>query len=139
MQKHNPASSAKAIFSAADGMIAQAVETAHVFAADAALSKADAARLAVLVEELIANICDHGGCDSCDVINLQLSAADGAICILIDDPGRPFDPTTAEANEAIPERGGGAGIALVRAWASDFRYERRDGRNYTRVILSADV
>jgi serine/threonine-protein kinase RsbW len=139
MHEHTPALTAKAIFSAGAGMIAQAVETAHAFAADAVLSKGDAARLAVLVEELIANVCDHGGCESCDTVSLSLSANDRSIGIEMDDPGRAFDPTAAEMNGTVPERGGGAGIALVRAWASDFRYERRDGRNYTSVVISRDV
>jgi serine/threonine-protein kinase RsbW len=139
MHEHNPGPTAKARIPAGEGMIAQAVETAHLFAADASLTKGDAARLAVLVEELIANVCDHGGCESHDVVNLALSVGEEAIHIAIDDPGIAFDPTDFGPDAPIPERGGGAGIALVRAWASEFRYERRDGRNFTTVIVSRDV
>lgn len=139
MHEHNLTLTANATFVAGEGMIADAVDAANAFAAEAGLAKGDAAKLAVLVEELVANVCDHGGCERGDVVGLTLSADPGHMAIELDDPGIAFDPTAATRDGAIPERGGGAGIALIRAWASDFRYERRDGRNFTRVILSRDV
>ena len=49
--------------------------------------------------------------------------------LTIADSGAAFDPTTAGQEDIIPERGGGAGLALVRNWASSFRYERAEGRD----------
>jgi len=41
----------------------------------------------------------------------------GRVGIRLVDPGRPFDPRTAQPNRELAARGGGVGIEIVRAWA----------------------
>ncbi len=56
----------------------------------------------------------------------------------VEDDGRPFNPLDKEP-PAIPasleEAGvGGWGIPIVRAFADDLSYERRDGRNRLTIV-----
>lgn len=112
------------------------VEAARLFGIDTSLDAADAARLAIIVEELVANLADHGGLDPADEIELGLSrGADGAIALILVDEGTAFDPRTADADAAIPDRGGGAGLNLVRAWATIVDYRRDGGRNHTLLSI----
>ena len=53
------------------------------------------------------------------------------------DNGAPFDLRLApEPGELPPERGGGAGLALVRAWAQVETYARVDDRNRLELWLN---
>lgn len=88
------------------------------------------ARLAIVVEELIANIVEHGRMPATDRIAVSLALAETAIRIEVDDSGQFHDPRTIDENEDLPpDRGGGAGLRLVRAWSTILAYDRVDGRN----------
>ena len=91
--------------------------------------------MAIVVEELVTNLYEHGGLGANDVFELELSATDDAICLLLLAPGDEFDPGGAQPDTAVPERGGGAGLKLVRAWADRIDYQREDGRNRLAVLL----
>lgn len=108
---------------------------ARAFALDHALPVDRAARLAILVEELVLNLVEHGGVDAAGEIELALSLEDGAIEILLADTGAPFDLREAAPGGAIPERGGGAGLDLVRAWAEIVDYRSADGWNHLRLRM----
>lgn len=114
----------------------ESVEAARLFGIDTGLAAADAARLAIVVEELVVNLVDHGGMDPADAIELGLSRGpDGVIALVLIDEGAVFDPRTSDADAAIPERGGGAGLNLVRAWATIVDYRSEGGRNRTEVSI----
>lgn len=85
------------------------------------------ARLAILVEELVMNLFDHAGVAAGERIELGLVREDDGVRIVLVDPGVPFDPRESgeDAGADVPARGGGAGLALVRAWAEiiDYRSE----------------
>jgi len=49
------------------------------------------------------------------------------------DAGVPFDPRRAPDEGPNLERGGGAGLALIRGWSEIEDYRRRRGRN--RLVL----
>ena len=51
------------------------------------------------------------------------------------DPGKPFDPESEMRDREIPARGGGAGLKLVRAWASQIDYQTSEGLNRLSVRL----
>ncbi|MBC7521617.1 MAG: ATP-binding protein [Sandarakinorhabdus sp.] len=117
--------------------VAQAVAAAHAFAASAALPAETAARLAIVVEELVANLVDHADLPACAELELTLARAGARIAITLVDPATPFDPRSDAPSPAIPERGGSAGLALVRAFARIDGYDRDGDRNLLRLSMPA--
>ncbi|RVT91077.1 ATP-binding protein [Sphingomonas crocodyli] len=103
----------------------QAVTLARAFGETHGLSRDSAARVAILVEELVINLFDHGGLVAGDIVEIGLVREGAAVRLLLIDPGAPFDPREAATDAAIPDRGGGAGLALLHAWAEilDYRAE----------------
>lgn len=87
----------------------------------------------MIVEEWVANLVEHGGLPSGDRIGLRLAARPGRVRLTFTDAGRPFDPRRATFAGPDPDRGGGAGLELIRAWSRIASYARRQGRN--RLIL----
>nr|WP_232307140.1 ATP-binding protein [Sphingomonas sp. Y57] len=114
------------------------VDAVHGFCAEAGLDGSDVARLAIIVEELVTNLIEHGGAGAAEAIELSLAWRDeGAVALVLSDGGGAFDPREAPHDVAIPDRGGGAGLNLVRAWASILDYRSEGGRN--RMELSIPV
>lgn len=109
------------------------VEAAQAFGIDRALALDHAARLSIIVEELVFNLVEHGQVGEEGLVELVLTHENGVVGIALSDSGVAFDPRDAESEEEIPERGGGAGIDLVRAWAEIVDYETGAGRN--RLLL----
>ncbi|WP_340315323.1 ATP-binding protein [Rhizorhabdus argentea] len=109
------------------------VSSTHAFSEACGLQEKQAARLAIVVEELVFNLVEHGGVDEQGVIELVLTRQDGVVSIALSDTGVAFDLRDAHPEEVIPDRGGGAGIDLVRAWADIVDYGSHGGRN--RLIL----
>ena len=110
-------------------------DATQAFVAEHALPAGDAARLSIIVEELACNLSDHGEIGADGFVELVLVHEPGAIAIMLSDSGVAFDLRSAESGEAIPERGGGAGIALVRAWAEIVDYASEPGRNRLRLRM----
>jgi serine/threonine-protein kinase RsbW len=113
----------------------EATRAARGFARSANIDDADAARLAIVVEELVTNLYDHGGLTADDFFEIELSATDTTISLVLIDFGKAFDPNLATVDRAIPERGGGAGLKLVRAWASRAEYQATGSQNRLTVLL----
>ncbi len=111
----------------------QMVEAAQAFGIDRALALDHAARLSIIIEELVYNLVDHGEVGEDGLIELVLTHEDGVVGIALSDTGVAFDLRAAESEEEVPDRGGGAGIDLVRAWAEIVDYERAGDRN--RLLL----
>jgi serine/threonine-protein kinase RsbW len=115
--------------------VGDAVAAARGFAETCELASQDIARLCIVVEELIANLYDHGGLTDADQVELRLAAEPDGIRISIADHGTPFDPRTVPPNPERPDRGGGAGIELVRAWARILSYEVTSEGNRIELLL----
>ena len=117
--------------------IGLALASAQQFAAAAGLAPTPSRRLAIIVEELVANLRDHAGVGDADSIEMHLSQyVDGVMLVLI-DPAAPFDPRLAPAPANLPpESGGGVGLALVRAFAASIDYDRTAGRNRLTVHIT---
>lgn len=113
--------------------VGRALALVHAFVGQAGLSRDEAGRLAIIVEEWIANVVEHGAPLPDSRIGLRLARGAGAIRITMTDAGRPFDPRKATFENANLERGGGVGLELMRAWSRVLVYERRAGRN--RLVL----
>jgi anti-sigma regulatory factor (Ser/Thr protein kinase) len=116
--------------------IVAALEATERFAAREALSPSAAARLLIVVEELVSNALRHGSEGRAVTVELALAHPDGQVRLDFADDGAPFDPG-AERPFAGPDRdsGGGVGLALIRAWAGEIAYARERGLNRVRVIL----
>ncbi len=110
---------------------------ARAFAADTGLSSTASDHLAVLVEEWIANVVEHGGPQAESRIVLSLSLSGAIVQMTVSDAGRAFDPRTAIFRGPNAERGGGAGLAMIAALSRVAGYERRGGRN--RLLLEMPI
>ena len=99
------------------------------------LTEDELARLSIIVEELVTNLYEHGGVDQDQAVELEFLSEPGAIRIAIRDPGTPFDPRSATTVRQRPERGGSAGIDIVRAWAVFVDYEATKDGNRLELLL----
>ncbi len=114
----------------------QAIAAARGFAAAAALPDAVGHRLCVIVEELVLNLYEHGGVDAAACVELVLARRGAEVSLVLEDPGHFFDPRAAEGpSELPPERGGGAGIALVQAWSRVLAYDASGGVNRLELLI----
>lgn len=113
--------------------MARAIAFARRFAETSGLPADNADRLAVIVEEWAANIVEHSGAPAGSRIVLRLERVGEGVRITVSDAGVAFDPRTVTDQGPNLERGGGAGIALIRAWCEIEAYRRRAGRN--RLVL----
>jgi anti-sigma regulatory factor (Ser/Thr protein kinase) len=99
------------------------------------LSEDELARLCIIIEELLANLYDHGGVSAEHDVELNLASEPGGIRITLFDPGTRFDPRSAPRPPEEPERGGGAGIDIVRAWAEFVDYRATDAGNRLELLF----
>ena len=115
--------------------VSQAADAARAFGNSQWLDEDELARLCIVIEELVANLFDHGGLQDEDEIELGLASDPGGIRVSIFDRGTPFDPWAASPRIERPTRGGGAGIELVRAWAQLLGYRSTAEGNWLEILL----
>jgi anti-sigma regulatory factor (Ser/Thr protein kinase) len=115
--------------------LGDAIAWTRRYAADQGLAEHDQARLCIIVEELVTNLCEHGICERDREIAIELARRDMSVDLLIEDNGVPFDPRTVTGAAAIPARGGGAGLNLVRSWSDIVGYDSGGGRNRLQLSL----
>ena len=122
----------------ADGSaVARALGVARAFCDQAAIEADAADRLAIVVEEWIANVTEHGDARPRSRIVLRLARTEALVVLVVTDAGQPFDPRDATFEGPDLERGGGAGLELIRAWSRIAAYGRRAGRN--RLVLEMPI
>ena len=112
----------------------QANLAARNFGDRAGIDEGDRSRLAIVVEGDPDRVWRVVLTDE-DVFEIELSAADAHIRLVLIDPGRAFDPRLVPDDDAIPSRGGGAGLKLVRTWASEIDYQIVGPHNRFAVAL----
>lgn len=140
MDYNNPVIAIESRFPADDGAVRKALESARDFAGRVACGGDTEARLCIIVEELVANLIEHGNAPPESEIMLELAAIGSDIGLTLSDEAVPFDIRAAEIPANIPpERGGGAGISLVLSWARVIDYVRVDGRNVLTLVISSHV
>lgn len=118
--------------------LAEAASFAHRFCTRHRIDRSLELKLALVLEELIANTVEHGfGVDSDAPIRVALRASDaGGVSVLYEDTAPRFDPlahdagTPAGVDDPFDARPlGGLGIHLVGRLVTDARYAYEDGRN----------
>ena len=122
------------------GDLPLAQRSADQLVADHGIDGDAAYALRLAIEELGSNVIRHGFDDK-DVhdISLRLSVLPGFIELVIEDDGRPFDPSqprhlkTPESLEKAPT--GGMGLSLVSEIAGPIEYQRINARNRTTVRI----
>jgi anti-sigma regulatory factor (Ser/Thr protein kinase) len=117
---------------AVHSVVRTACEDARLFADAADLSANDAARLCIIVEEIVTNIFEHGGSPFAEV-SLELDR--DCVHIALVDAGKSFDPRSRPMEPATTGVGGGAGLALVRGWAKVLGYDSAAGRNRLELLM----
>ncbi|WP_197422636.1 MULTISPECIES: ATP-binding protein [unclassified Phenylobacterium] len=115
------------------GAVGRALAATRTFCLQAGLGRDAAERLVIVVEEWVANVLEHGAPPPGSRIGLRLAQRSDAIRITMTDAGCPFDPRRQGFDGPNLERGGGAGLELLRAWSRVAAYGRRAGRN--RLVL----
>jgi anti-sigma regulatory factor (Ser/Thr protein kinase) len=126
----------KRIHVAGPTALGDAIASTRLYALELELNARDLARLCIIVEELITNLCEHGVCESDRVITLELFRLPSGLRLVFEDNGASFDPRTVSAADDMPQRGGGAGLRLVRAWSEIIGYESGDGGNRLELMLT---
>src|ERR1700743_1726346 len=91
-------------------------------------------RLEVLFEELVTNTIRHGfKPHSAQTIHVRVERKAGAVELVFEDDGEPFNPLDAAMPEAFTDiesaRIGGLGIPLIVKLSSALRYERLTGES----------
>jgi anti-sigma regulatory factor (Ser/Thr protein kinase) len=117
--------------------VARALGVARRFCEGAGVGPDCADRLAVIVEEWVVNIVEHGQPRPGSRIALSLVREPACVRLVVTDAGAFFDPRDAVFEGPNLERGGGAGLELIRHWSRITDYGRRAGRN--RLVLEMPV
>jgi anti-sigma regulatory factor (Ser/Thr protein kinase) len=115
--------------------VVDACEAAREFGASQWLEEDELARLCILIEEWMANLYDHAGLSTKDEVLLAIACEPAGLRITIVDPGKPFDPRDVSAQIERLERGGGAGIGIMRAWAEFAGYEVTPAGNQLEMLM----
>jgi len=114
----------------------RAVELVRGFCTDHSLAPAQSAKLAILVEEAVTNIYEHGQVEGPRVGWVMLGGDAAGVHICLADNCAPFDPRSfVESDQPNMERGGGAGLSMIRAWAEIVDYRQEDGFNLLELVL----
>jgi serine/threonine-protein kinase RsbW len=111
------------------------------FCARHGITRDDALRLTLIVEELFTNSVEHGYGGECDaMIDVALTAGADDVTLIYEDAAPAFNPLSrapippAElAAPAEARKVGGLGIYLIQQLVASARYTREDGRNRVRV------
>ncbi len=121
-----------------EGAIGEAVDAARAFGLAQRLADDDLARLCVVVEELIANLYDHGGVTEQDEVQFALASDPAGVRVSIIDGGTAFNPWS-DPIAAGNGQGGGAGVRLIRAWAQLIRYHSSDDGNQLELLVPVEA
>jgi serine/threonine-protein kinase RsbW len=92
----------------------------------------------IAVDEAITNIIMHGELVEENKIRLKCEKRGDRVKIVIEDEGKPFDPTTTEnpdLNAPLEEREmGGLGVYFIKKSMDEVNYDFKDGKNILTMI-----
>ncbi|MEP3421798.1 MAG: ATP-binding protein [Erythrobacter sp.] len=117
--------------------ILEALQFARDFLRESCLDERARVKAAIIVEELVSNCLHHGDPNKDIALWLSLENSGDGVQLHIEDDGGRFDPTQApEVVGPDPKTGGGVGLAIVAAWASDITYARTNGCNALSMTIT---
>src|SRR5271166_1033585 len=92
------------------------------------LSRAVINLVSLSLEEIVTNIVVHGYDRQPGNLSIELHYDRGVFSIVIEDKGKPFDPTQAQkppkGDTLMSRSEGGIGLLLVKKLMDDIRYQR---------------
>jgi serine/threonine-protein kinase RsbW len=125
----------------ADSAAMRQVDTfVGAFVRDQGIAADEAARILILLEELLTNLMKYGYQDRAEPGEAEIAIAlDGSrLEIEFIDDGCAFDPFAApppNLDEPLEDRQvGGLGVHILRSMTEEARYERRNDRNVIRLV-----
>jgi len=97
--------------------------------------------LQLCLEEAVANVIMYSGAPDEAPISIEIMPDKGGATVVVEDSGRPFDPTRlpprVKPASLDESRIGELGVHLMRQYSNSIRYERVDSRN--RLTLTFDA
>jgi len=115
------------------------LDEVEAFGEAAGLPPRPTQHLALVVEELAANVAMHAAGATRLLVEVRL--ANGALHLLVEDDGPAFNPLSATPpvlDAGVEERDiGGLGVHFVRTLTRQAAYERRDSLNRLTALLDA--
>ena len=90
------------------------------------------------LEEIVSNIVQHGYERQPGELSIELHYDGRAFSVVIEDGGKPFDPTRASApptgDTLASRREGGLGLLLVKSLMDDIIYQRAGAFNRLKLV-----
>jgi anti-sigma regulatory factor (Ser/Thr protein kinase) len=130
----------------ADAAALSRVETfVTAFAAEHGIDGDEAARVLIVLEELLTNFQKYGHPSEAEpgVADVRLSLDGARLTIEFVDDGAPFDPLARQAPDldlSLDERPvGGLGIHILRALTDEARYVRSESGNVVRLVRNVSL
>ena len=118
--------------------VSELLDALEAYAEVAGIPPSISARLALVAEEVTANVAMHA--KGATYFELRVTPGPQAMNLMIEDDGPEYDPLARPAPDieaALDERDvGGLGVHLVKKLTQDARYQREDGLNRLRCSLS---
>lgn len=117
--------------------VSELLDALEAYAEATELSPAIAARLALIAEEVAANVAMHA--TGASFFALQVTPLPAGLGLCLEDDGPEYDPlarTAPDTTAELEERDvGGLGVHLMRELTRDARYERAAGMNRLVCLL----
>jgi serine/threonine-protein kinase RsbW len=111
--------------------VSELLDALEAYAEEAGIAPGIAARLALVAEEVAANVAMHA--EGASFFELRVTPVPGRLSLCIEDDGPEYDPlarATPDVGASLEDREvGGLGVHLVRELTEDARYDRADGLN----------
>lgn len=111
--------------------VAELLDALEAYAEAAGISPGISARLALVAEEVAANVAMHA--TGATFFELRVIPGPLALDLAIEDDGPEYDPLARAApdiNTTLEDRDvGGLGVHLIKELTQRARYQREDGRN----------
>ena len=134
---HSEPSSEQAEFPARLAALSETAGFAQAFCQRNGISRDDALRLTLVIEELFTNTVRHGYRDESDApIRISLALADGRVTLLYEDSAPRYDPlaqlSAPPSGLAVPIESrpiGGLGVYLLGQLVTSARYAYENGSN----------
>lgn len=102
------------------------------------LSEYQQFQVQIAVEEVVKNVIKHGTLEDNDKISVQCQKKDNEIVIVIENPGKQFNPTNVEKldlnTSSSKSNSGGLRLYFTKKYINKVNYEFEDDKNVLTLI-----